>query len=300
MSDCVYSTFCPHCDCNLSARTFRGHRERFFNIETNTWIRESIEFDSEIDDEDEVSFMEIPSDKQGEAFNALGDDGVNVESLLNEIWDEVGIADVEDDFPQNTQCESLPNVDVRVNSRCRSLNVLLSQCLVVMLAYYWTYFHISDNGMEFLLAGLKKCFEISTLSSQWMAGLAIAFPGSLYYFRKEIGLVNDAFMKYVVCPKCHALYKFDNCCHSVEMTRISNKCSFVKFPNHRQRWRRQSCGAHLLKEVTLKCGSKKFYTHKVYCYTSTIESLRVLVKRLDFTAHCELWRQREVRSAAQV
>ena len=142
--------------------------------------------------------MEIPADNEKEVFDALRDDSINVENLLNnEIWDDAGVADVEDDFPQNTECESLPNVDVRMNSRCRSLNVLLSRCLVVMLAYFWTYFHISDNGMEFLLAGLKRCFEISALSSQWMAGLAIAFPGSLYYFRKEIGLVNDTFMKYV-------------------------------------------------------------------------------------------------------
>ena len=47
---------------------------------------------------------------------------------------------------------------------------------------------------------MKRCFEISALLSKWMAGLAIAFPGSLYYFRKEISLMNDAFMKYVVCP----------------------------------------------------------------------------------------------------
>ena len=298
MSDCVYNTFCPHCDCNLPARTFRDHRERFFDIVTNTWKKESIEIDSEVDDDDDIFCMEIPRDDQAEV---LDDNSTNVENLLNnEIWDEADVADVEDDFPQNTRYESLPNVDARMNSRCRSLNVLLSRCLVVMLAYFWTYFHISDNGMEFLLAGLKRCFEISALSSQWMAGLAIAFPGSLYYFRKEIGLVNDAFMKYVVCPKCHALYKFDDCYHTVGLTRVTNKCSFVKFPNHRQQWRRRSCGAQLLKEVTLKCGSKKLYPHKVYCCTSIIESLRVLVKRLDFTAHCELWRQREVRSVAQV
>ena len=307
MSDCTYKTFCPHCDRNLPARTFRDHRKRFFDSVRNTWIRDSMEIDSDIDidiDSDadnEAQFIEIPCNNQGEGFNELGECTVDVEKLLDsEIWDESSTADVDDDFPQNPRYESLPNVDVQMNSRCRSLNILLSRCLVVLLAYFWTYFHISDNGMEFLLAGLKRCFEISALSSQWMAGLAIAFPGTLYYFRKEIGLVNDAFVKYVVCPKCHALYEFENSYHSVGMNRVSSKCSFVKFPNHRQRWRRQSCGATLLKEVTLKCGTTKLYPHKVYCYTSIIESLRVLVKRLDFTAHCELWRQREVRSVAQV
>ena len=31
-----------------------------------------------------------------------------------------------------------------------------------------------------------------------------------------------------------------------------------------------------------------------------MESLKELVKRTDFTAHCELWRNREVRSVSQV
>ena len=151
--------------------------------------------------------------------------------------------------------------------------------------------------MEFLLAGLKRFFEIVGASNQWVYGLAIAFPGTLYYFRKEIGLVNDVFVKYVVCPKCHALYEFEKCFNKIGTSRVSKKCCHVKFPNHRQQWRRQSCGATLLKEVALKDGVKKLYPHKVYCYKSLIESLRALVKRPKFTEHCELWRQREVRLA---
>ena len=95
--------------------------------------------------------MEIPPDDQAEA---LDDNSINVENLLNsEIWDEADVADVEDDFPENTRIESLPNVDARMNLRCRSFNVLLSRWLVVMLVYFWKYFHISDDGMEFCLLG---------------------------------------------------------------------------------------------------------------------------------------------------
>ena len=133
-----------------------------------------------------------------------------------------------------------------------------------------------------------------------MAGLTAAFPGTLYYFRKEIGLVKDDFEKYVVCPKCHALYKFNDCYNAVGTGNVSKKCSFIKFPNHRLRWHRKACGTTLLKEVTLKCGTKRLYPHKVYCYKSVIESLKTLVKRADFTSHCELWRTREVRSVSHV
>jgi hypothetical protein len=100
--------------------------------------------------------------------------------LLNhEISDEVGICDVKEDFPQATGCKSAPSVDVNINSPCRSLNILLACCLVVLLAYFWTCFHVSDNGVELLIAGIKKCFEIGSASSQqWMAGLSLAFPGT--------------------------------------------------------------------------------------------------------------------------
>ena len=87
------------------------------------------------------------------------------------------------------------SIGIESNSRCRSANVLLASCLIILLAYFWACFHISDNGMEFLLGGLKKCFEIASLSSHWVAGLTAAFPGTLYYFRKEIGLVKDDFEK---------------------------------------------------------------------------------------------------------
>ena len=117
--------------------------------------------------------------------------------------------------------------------------------------------HTELGRLWFLLAGLKRFFEIAGASNQWLAGLAFAFPGTMYFFRKKIGLASDAFVKYVVCPKCHALYEFDKCFRNIGTSNVSNKCSFVRFPNHRQQWRRQSCGATLLKEVTLKDGAKK-------------------------------------------
>jgi hypothetical protein len=252
---------------------------------------------SDSESECEAPFMGIHSDDDdGDDINVFDtdyDNYFNVHDVIDsEIWGDASIGDVDDDFPGNSVngTESLPAVDVNVSSHCKSLNILLSRCLVVILAYFWTDFHISDNGMEFLLSGLKKCSEMAVISSQWMAGLAVVFPETLYYFRKGIGLVNDAFIKYVVCPKCHALYEFDKCHRAVGSTRVSNKCTFVKFPNHRQRWRRQWCETVLLKEITLQCGNKKLYPHKIYCYKSMIKSMENLLGKVDFSSHCELWR----------
>ncbi len=183
MSERENSTFCPHCDRDLPTRTFRDHREMFFDRISNSWEREIVL--NVIDSDDEIPLdeylMEIPLDEnENPLFNPDEESLFDRTDLLNhEIWDEVGICDVEEDFPQTTGCKSAPSVDVNINSPCRSLNTLLARCLVVLLAYFWTCFHVSDNGMEFLIAGIKKCFEIGSASSQWMAGLALAFPGTL-------------------------------------------------------------------------------------------------------------------------
>ena len=63
---------------------------------------------------------------------------------------------------------------------------------------------------------------------------------------------------------------------------------------------RDPCGATLLKEVTLKDGVKRLYPHKVYCYQSIIGTLTEFVKRVGFTERCELWRNRDIRSAHQI
>ena len=138
MSDCEYLTFCPHCNCNLPARTFRNHRERFFNPTNNTW-QKVISLNLEGRDEDFELFMELSTDTpsfiQDDLQNTLeADCTVNVEDLLDhEIWDEVGVSDIEDDFPPK---ESLPSVNVHVNSTCQALNIMLSRCLVILLAYF--------------------------------------------------------------------------------------------------------------------------------------------------------------------
>ena len=169
MSDLSYLTFFPHCDCYLPARTFRNHREVYYSPDSHTWQNDraddgdqggtlSMEVShSNIDNcqtsfmdvltsggsdsECEAPFMEMPSDNDNRddinIFNTGKDNSVNVHDVIdNEIWDDASIGDVEDDFPQNrvNGDQSLPGFDVNVSSRCRALNVLLSRCLVVLLA----------------------------------------------------------------------------------------------------------------------------------------------------------------------
>ena len=127
--------------------------------------------------------------------------------LYHEVWDDTQQAEIDEDFAQHS--ETPPSVDVReTHSRSSGVGLLnraFSRCLVILLAYFWTCFCISNNGMEFLLSGLKRLLDSFGKGNNWFAGLAIAFPGTLYCFKKQLGLGKDNFKKYVVCPKCHSL-----------------------------------------------------------------------------------------------
>ena len=51
--------------------------------------------------------------------------------------------------------------------------------------------------MEFLLSGLKRLFDLFGESSNWLADLAITFPGTLYCFKKQLGVISY----HVTCRK---------------------------------------------------------------------------------------------------
>ena len=54
-----YLTFCPHCESNLPARTYRNHHERYYNADTNSWEKD-VGVLAGSSDEDEAMFMETP------------------------------------------------------------------------------------------------------------------------------------------------------------------------------------------------------------------------------------------------
>ena len=115
-------------------------------------------------------------------------------------------------------------------------------------------------------------------------------------FRRQVGLVGDTFTRYVVCPTCCSLYKFEECHRTVNGKHVPKTCSFVKFPNHKQRRMRKACGSTLLKEVTTKDRTTRLYPHKIFCYQSVIATLERFVQRSGFTEQCELWRNRDIRT----
>ena len=68
--------------------------------------------------------------------------------------------------------------------------------------------------------------------------------------------------------------------------------SYVPFPNHPQKSKRKPCGQNLLRKVTLKGGTEKLYSFKVYCYKSIRERLSDTLAGPTIASRCEEWRDR--------
>lgn len=150
-------------------------------------------------------------------------------------------------------------------------------------------FSLSDNALEILLTFLRVMFDSIGTIFPVVASFAVLFPKSVHLLHKQLGLDKDRFIKYVVCPRCHTLYNFDDCYELVCGRKVTKKCTFLHF-------RRTKCGEPLLKDVSLKSGETKLYPHKVYCYNSIIDSLRQFLQRPGFVNKCELWRSRDIPS----
>ena len=103
---------------------------------------------------------------------------------------------------------------------------------------------------------------------------------------------TDTFLKLVVCPSCHIVYKIEDC---IEFDTAGRKSSpKVLFPNHPYSSRRKPCNENLLAEVSLCNGEKQYYPRKVYCYASVVESLKSILERDGILQSCEHWRGRSV------
>ena len=110
--------------------------------------------------------------------------------------------------------------------------------------------------------------------------------------KNVLKLNEDDFIRFVVCPKCHAIYRFEEC-FTDTACKIPRLCSACEYPHHPHRSRRLPCGAKLLAEVTLTNNCRKYYPCKVYCYKPLKDSLRTLVSRVGFLTSYELWHLRK-------
>jgi hypothetical protein len=142
--------------------------------------------------------------------------------------------------------------------------------------------------MKFLSTWLKMLGM--DMSSDILAKIVTIFPGSLYMMRQFLDLDRDNFNKFVVCPKCTKLYKYDSCLTTVNNKQVAKTCSNF----HYSRKKKQICNSPLVTKVQLKNGKSLFYPIKYYCCNSITSELEKLVLCKNIPESCEAWRKRNV------
>lgn len=103
------------------------------------------------------------------------------------------------------------------------------------LIFWFVYFllmrqatcHLSDNGMVWLLRSLVSWLKVLGVEvlNEFLGKVILIFPGSLYLVRQFLNFDRDDFTKFVVCPKCAKLYKYDSCLTMVNNRQVAKKCS---------------------------------------------------------------------------
>ena len=170
--------------------------------------------------------------------------------------------------------------------------------LLFVFLLMWQYlFHVSDAGIAILIVFLHNFLRLlSSLSqSEFLNRIAVPCPTSLYTTRKILGVHNDCFHQYVVCPKCNSIYEMEQCIGTTARgSKYTKCCWYVEFPNHPRQQLRAECGMPLLDAVLSRSGNITFRPKKVFCYQPLKESIKYLFQQKDFIKLIQLWRNRHV------
>ena len=212
---------------------------------------------------------------------------VSGSSDSEEIWEEEDY----DEPDISTHRDALPllPVDLATPPNNPIVTWLVGFLLLLQARHY-----IPDSAMNALLKFLCVLFSVLGRFSPVIASMASAIPSSVYSLGRAVGN-SVGFMKYVVCPKCHKLYKLSDCISQVGARQSSTLCTFIQFPNHPYRRFRVECGQLLLKTVYFSSGRLILYPFKVFPFKTLSSSLQQLLLRPGFAELCQHWKSR-VRS----
>eukprot|EP00112_Aurelia_sp_Birch-Aquarium-sp1_P011448 Seg2408.2 transcript_id=Seg2408.2/GoldUCD/mRNA.D3Y31 product="hypothetical protein" protein_id=Seg2408.2/GoldUCD/D3Y31 len=233
-----------------------------------------------LNESDKRAFFDTPDEDGNESSE---DEGQQHEDLW--INDEE-IAEVERDLESGAQ-----EIENEEND---SFSDIIVRWLCLFIALWQSTNTISDTAIESLLKFLGSFLFVLASKCSFLDPEVVNFPRTISALMTRLGLKKSTFIKFTVCPDCFKLYKTENCFYKVRNILYPRKCTFVAFPNHRQRHLRKECGAELLRRVKTPSGRESLVPFKTYCYKPLRESLGTLLMRKDFLPLCQKWRERQL------
>ena len=181
------------------------------------------------------------------------------------------------------------------DSQTRRDKTGLQHCIHVILLFLFMWqsvFKISASAISLMLLFFKTFFSLAAryLGVVKLQNLSNNFPHSLYRAKKFLGQLNENFTKFVACPRCHKLYKYEECWTANREGKETKLCSFVKFPRHTLLTMRRPCGEPLLQAARTSSGTTHLVAFNTYCYKSIVSSLEEILNRPNINEMCEKWR----------
>ena len=164
--------------------------------------------------------------------------------------------------------------------------------LIWFLFFWQSVFNISERALEYVIRFLKYFLGLLAIdcNSQHLRELSKEVPETVRRAVKLLGLNDEEVIEYVVCPKCHSVYEYEDCVITHRNGKKESKlCSYVKYPLHPQLSRRKQCHTILLKSAP----KNRLVPFLTYSYHPISLSLQRLAARPGFLSLCEKWRQRE-------
>lgn len=154
-----------------------------------------------------------------------------------EIWND--IQEAEADFEQSLAEKHVePTQSVPSNDAQKSKLEVLVLWLMLFLTSWQSQHGITDTALTALIKFMCHFFWLIGMLDNTMSILYNLFPKSHYKIKQILGIDDDDFYKYVVCPKCKSIYNYEDCFDRRSGQRVSAKCKYVPWPNHPHRNRR--------------------------------------------------------------
>ena len=215
---------------------------------------------------------ELPSENESKSPACDDDDDDEIE-LIADGFDSDTTCDLNEERPSTG---SDPDQPTHTSSLVEFSNKFL--------VYFQLKFNIPERGLQLLLYFLSFFVEfVCRLNSNEILTLKHELPKTNYMLKKQTTEWNNTFIQYCICCKCECSYNIDDC--------ISQKvCSYVQYPNHPHKSRRNSCQGLLVQKIKCQSGYN-FHPKKVYIYNSIIENVKLLMSHPNFVRQCGIWKE---------
>jgi len=139
-------------------------------------------------------------------------------------------------------------------------------------------FTIPDVAVLVILLFIFKIMDL--LSVRLGDGFsARELPKTLQAVYKLVGIDNDGFTQYIVCPKCNAVVEYDDGYKIEGGKKIPSRCPKIHYPDHPHSSCRLPCGAYLMRSAKTRTGKTTVKPYKIYAYQPLKQAVTNLLNR---------------------